>query len=355
MRTEAMDDHRNYYEILEVGRNAASDEIKKAYKKKARAAHPDCHPDNKEEARKEFNKINEAYEILSDVQKKQEYDNYLSQDTQSPNSNSAKENDSTRSPNANATHDPDGRTTNFQQAEELQRALRQYLEEQQRKKDLGRELANKAREGDWNAVISLISQGAYLDELDDQGFSALHYAVMNKDIQRVQALLQLKANINVRSTFNETPLYLAVSNNNHVVVKYLLENNAELYHRESQYKYTALHLAIYTNKNGDIVKLLIENNRNRYQWGLWTYFVLDSQNFKGNTPLHLAIFKKQYGHAIALIQNGADVNIRNQQGATAKALIFNAYIEEPQNHHLEQLYRLSSQQPTKQDSGCFIM
>lgn len=65
----------DYYEILEVTRNASSEEIKKAFRKKAMACHPDRNPDNPE-AEEQFKKINEAYEVLSDESKRATYDRF---------------------------------------------------------------------------------------------------------------------------------------------------------------------------------------------------------------------------------------------------------------------------------------
>ena len=66
---------RDYYEILEVTKSASTDEIKKAYRKMAIKYHPDKNPNNKE-AEEKFKEAAEAYEILSDAQKKQRYDQY---------------------------------------------------------------------------------------------------------------------------------------------------------------------------------------------------------------------------------------------------------------------------------------
>ncbi len=65
----------DYYEVLEVQRNASGDEIKKAYRKMALKYHPDRNPDDKE-AEEMFKKVNEAYQILSDREKRQIYDTY---------------------------------------------------------------------------------------------------------------------------------------------------------------------------------------------------------------------------------------------------------------------------------------
>ncbi len=67
---------RDYYEVLGVEKNATDEELKKAYRKLAKKYHPDANPDNKEEAEKNFKEVNEAYEILSDKQKRQMYDQF---------------------------------------------------------------------------------------------------------------------------------------------------------------------------------------------------------------------------------------------------------------------------------------
>ncbi|MDR3262230.1 MAG: molecular chaperone DnaJ [Tannerella sp.] len=66
---------RDYYEVLEVAKNASADEIKKAYRKKAIQYHPDKNPDNKE-AEEKFKEAAEAYDILSNEQKRQRYDRF---------------------------------------------------------------------------------------------------------------------------------------------------------------------------------------------------------------------------------------------------------------------------------------
>lgn len=66
---------RDYYEILEVSKNASADEIKKAYRKMAIKYHPDKNPGDKA-AEEKFKEAAEAYEILSNPEKKQRYDQY---------------------------------------------------------------------------------------------------------------------------------------------------------------------------------------------------------------------------------------------------------------------------------------
>ncbi|MFO7722228.1 MAG: molecular chaperone DnaJ [Bacteroidales bacterium] len=66
---------RDYYEILEVGKDAGAEEIKKAYRKQALKFHPDKNPGDKA-AEEKFKEAAEAYEVLSNPEKKQKYDRY---------------------------------------------------------------------------------------------------------------------------------------------------------------------------------------------------------------------------------------------------------------------------------------
>ncbi len=70
-----MQNFRNYYEILGVEKDATSDGIKTAYRKLARKYHPDVNPDN-QAAEEKFKELGEAYEVLGDVTKRSQYDQF---------------------------------------------------------------------------------------------------------------------------------------------------------------------------------------------------------------------------------------------------------------------------------------
>lgn len=70
-----MAEKRDYYEVLGVDKNASAEDIKKAYRKKAIQYHPDKNPGDKE-AEEKFKEAAEAYEVLSDPQKRQRYDQF---------------------------------------------------------------------------------------------------------------------------------------------------------------------------------------------------------------------------------------------------------------------------------------
>ncbi len=70
------DQKRDYYEVLGVDKNADDATLKKAYRDLAKKYHPDANPNNKEEAEAKFKEASEAYAVLSDPEKRRQYDQY---------------------------------------------------------------------------------------------------------------------------------------------------------------------------------------------------------------------------------------------------------------------------------------
>lgn len=70
-----MADKRDFYEVLGLGKDATDSDIKKAYRKLAKQYHPDTNPNNDEAAHK-FREATEAYEVLSDGDKRRQYDQF---------------------------------------------------------------------------------------------------------------------------------------------------------------------------------------------------------------------------------------------------------------------------------------
>lgn len=168
---------KNYYDILQVNKNASPEIIEKAYKVLAKKYHPDLQPEeNKKQSEEIFKKINEAYEVLSNPEKKQAYDESLLERERN-NSNTAQErhtNNTTNATSQQATNDfsrsnplSEEELRYRQQQESLRKQQmqqeRQYQEQLQREQELAyqQELQQAKQKAYYDAYIQDLKNRGY--------------------------------------------------------------------------------------------------------------------------------------------------------------------------------------------------
>lgn len=168
--------NKNYYDLLQVNKNASPEIIEKAYKILAKKYHPDLQPDtNKKQAEEILKDINEAYEVLSSPEKRKVYDISLAENDKST-SYQAKE-----SQNTNSSHGSDFSKNDFAawQQQELQRRqqIQYQMQMQQQKLQQEQELAylkqlEQARKKAYH--------DAYIQDLKNRGYK-IRYKKSFKD------------------------------------------------------------------------------------------------------------------------------------------------------------------------------
>lgn len=158
--------NKNYYDILQVNRNASPEIIEKAYKTLAKKYHPDLQAEeNKKQSEEILKEINEAYETLSDAEKKQVYDTLLTQqETQTTNqSNKA----------TDATSFSKDELHYKQQQEALRQQKKQYQEHLQYEQELAyQQQLEQARQKAYH--------DAYIQDLKNRGYK-IRYKKTLKD------------------------------------------------------------------------------------------------------------------------------------------------------------------------------
>ncbi len=177
-----------------------------------------------------------------------------------------------------------------------------------------------AHENNIKIIKLLLNAGVdNVDEVNGWGDTALSKAVGNDNSEMVELLLNAGADINKEDKIGCTVLHDAASNLYFDMAKLLINNNATL-DKQDQYGYTPLINTITTIITDDelsrmkIINLLIHSGAN-----------VNIQDFdEGNTALHFAVHDDQYENAKALLNAGADPNIKNDYGTGRTSLIIAA-------------------------------
>jgi ankyrin len=165
----------------------------------------------------------------------------------------------------------------------------------------GSELADAAMKRNLPAVRSLLAQKADVNAAQQDGATALHWAVHFDDVDMVDLLVRSGANVKAANRFGVTPLALACINGNAAVVERLLKAGADANTVLTELGETPLMLAARTG-SGAVIKVLLENGAN----------VNATESTKGQTALMWAASERHAAAVKVLVEHGADVNARSK-------------------------------------------
>jgi ankyrin repeat protein len=156
--------------------------------------------------------------------------------------------------------------------------------------------------GQKRIVENIIERGADINAKRRSGDTPINLAIRNDQVEIIRILIENGADINARGKYGLTPLHLA---NNSELAIILLNNGADI-NAKSESGNTPLICAIVTNKL-DIVKILIENGAD-----------INAKSESGNTPLIRGLVNNQVDINLirTLIENGADINAKSESGNT---------------------------------------
>ena len=354
-----------YYEILEIQSDASFQDITRSFRKLALRWHPDKNPDNVEEAEAKFKLIGEAYETLRDPKRRRAYDRHL----ENLEREQAYDHHSTRSRrrrHRDQDHEDRPPEPEWQRHETDREAVEQllklattlmeeYLKEQQRRKELGKQLVRAVKEKNYDVLPDLIQDGAFLDELSEEGYASIHYAIINNNPNLLAYLMTAGANINAKSADGKIALHFAVRLNSYDLCRALvLTYNSQTHQQDNHNKDTPLHYAIENQCDQRIQELLIRN-RSTYTWFFSQYSALDCQDLLKDTPLHLAIKTRQFETIRLLIIRGAKTDLKNRDNNTAIDLMREIYYELPTNISAWLDRELIIQQRARNESKCLVM
>lgn len=187
---------KNYYDILQVNKNASPEIIEKAYKVLAKKYHPDLQPEeNKKQSEEIFKKINEAYEVLSNPEKKQAYDESLLERERN-NSNTAQKRQTNNTTNATSQQSNNDfshsnplseEELRYRQQQELLRKQqmqqeRQYQEQLQCEQEL-------AYQQELQQARQKAYYDAYIQDLKNRGYKIRYKKSLKQYIKDIFAIL----------------------------------------------------------------------------------------------------------------------------------------------------------------------
>lgn len=168
----------------------------------------------------------------------------------------------------------------------------------------------------------LLKHGSKINTQNNNGYGALHLAVITRNYDICKLILSSeytknKINMNIKCNTGETALHIAVNLGLSNIVKLLLDYNIDPNIQENDNEYTALHYSIFID-NINIIKNIIENEAN-----------VNIQDIYGNTPLHYSIIENNYKSFLLLISDKKiNVNLVNLSGKTAlHVALYNENIE----------------------------
>lgn len=173
---------KNYYDILQVNKNASPEIIEKAYKVLAKKYHPDLQTEeNKKQAEEILKEINEAYEVLSDPQKKKEYDLFFAEQKQT-----VLENKGTNSSDKNSFY---SQTDDFSETDLAFRQQQDLLYHQRLQQEkIKQEQLQHEQELHYQQQLQQARQKAYYDayiqDLKNRGYK-IRYQKSFKDYVRI--------------------------------------------------------------------------------------------------------------------------------------------------------------------------
>ena len=175
---------KNYYEILEIDKNASQEVIDKAYKVLVKKYHPDLQtsPDAKSKCEEKIKEINEAYDTINNPDLRAEYDNKLAQESQT-----VYEEPSRPSDNSNSTR----QYYEYKKQEELKRQEqeREQVQERQNQQQQQQYQQQQEQQKQYQDAIRKAYHDAYIQDLKNRGYKIRYKKTLNDYLRSAIALL----------------------------------------------------------------------------------------------------------------------------------------------------------------------